>query len=214
MRKQFLGTVTIALALGSGTFALADRNPVNESAAYSVDKDASRTSNMVQDGNLTALVSDHDANAKDGPAYKVKIDYDFDIVLAGHKQGSQIVEVPDAYFTEKFMADLRASGHYESARFKMDHEGYEDATTMDGHAYSHCDKVRIYDIKKDGAAPIFDIARAMLAPEGASLSNDIQNLEIRAHVFAGVPVLGAVKLDVSGVYSGLNVKAGADYTAP
>ena len=39
----------------------------------------------------------------------------------------------------------------------------------------------------------------------------IEDLKLAAHVFTGLPVLGAVKLDLSGTAQGMKIKAGFDY---
>ncbi len=51
---------------------------------------------------------------------------------------------------------------------------------------------------------------AMAAKSEIGTEEDVEDLQIRAAIFAGVPVLGAVKLDVSGIVSGFSFKAGAD----
>ena len=53
---------------------------------------------------------------------------------------------------------------------------------------------------------------ALLAP--AFYEETIEDMVIVAHVAENVPVLGAVKIDMSGVYQGMDVKVGGDYFAP
>ncbi len=197
-----------SIAMGS----VEDRDPVGESAYYKLDRTASRTSSLIQSGELTTHVTRALPDDGSGPAFEVNIDYTFRIQLLGTRTGTETVNVPAAYFTPEFMMNLRQTGHYESAKFKVDHEGYADAVTMDGHHYAHCDKVKIYDIQQgfdDGG--VIAVAKSLLDVGGAGPDDQIDNLVIHAQIFEGVPVLGAVKLDVSGRYSGMNVKAGADY---
>ena len=91
--------------------------------------------------------------------------------------------------TPEFLEELRQNGTYVGPDFKIDHLGYEDADNMDGAFYPHCDKLRIYDI-----------------PD--SSPNDITDMEIIADVSYGIPVLGAVKMDITGKYRGQRIKVG------
>ena len=42
---------------------------------------------------------------------------------------------------------------------------------------------------------------------------DIQDLKTLLHVYPGIPVLAGAKIDVSGIYSNMNVKSGGDYVS-
>jgi hypothetical protein len=152
-------------------------------------------------------------NHPDGPAYETSLDYDFVLQFIGRRQGNETMAVPAAYFTPEFMTELRRTGQYQTPQFKVRHRGYAHARNMDGNVYSNCDKIEIYDIQQ--ASPAADLARQLLRTDaGMPEFAEIEDLVILAHVKEGMPVLGAVKLDVSGVYEGVRVKAGADYEAP
>ncbi len=210
------GIITAAIGLFA-TAALADRNPVGEMADYQLDRNAARTSNLIQSGTLKAQVTQLKPDAEGGPVYEAKIDYSFRITLIGNRSGTEFVNAPTTFFTEEFLQELRQTKHYESPQFKIDHLGYADATTLDGHSFPNCDKLKIYDIDQGDRSPLVQMARDMVrsaTPEGDTTDDTIQDLVLNAHIYYGVPVLGAVKLDVSGKYSGINIKAGADYKTP
>lgn len=216
MKTILTKVATTAAFMVFGTTAFADRNPVGEKADYMLDRNAQRTSNLIQSGTLAAEITGRNPDAEGGPVYNAKIDYSFRITLIGNRSGTELVDAPADFFTEEFLMELRRTGHYESPQFKIDHEGFADATTLDGHRFPHCDKLKIYDIDQGSHSPLLDMARAMVrsANAGQTTDNTIQDLVLRAHISYGVPVLGAVKLDVSGKYSDINIKAGADYKTP
>lgn len=181
-----------ALALSGSTALAFDRNPVGETADYKVDRDSDRTSSMVTGGSLSSEVTESLPTDGSGPAYRTTIDWSLRLQVIGERHGTRNVKVPAAYFTPEFMADLRQNGTYVGSDFKVDYLGVEDADTMNGAHYSNCDKIRIYDLPDDS-------------------SNDITDMEIVADVSEGVPVLGAVKMDMTGKYRGQRIKVGADY---
>lgn len=215
MFRSIATVLTICLSSISFGSTNPDRDPIGENADYKIDRSSSRTSPMIQSGTMKASVTGYLPDHADGPSYAVKIDYTFKIQFMGTRTGSEIVSVPEVYFTPEFMQDLRANGEYVTDSFKVQHQGYADVRTMDGGIYPHCDKIRIYDVQTTAAAltPIIDVARQLLAHPGQP-SNDFEDMEIIGHIKEGLPVLGAAKIDVSGIYQGRRVKAGADYERP
>ena len=214
MRMTF--GVVLALSLSGISFGNVnpDRDPIGEVADYKVDRNSSRTTGMIQSGDMKAAVTSFQQDNPDGPSYDVKIDYTFKIQFMGTRTGTEMVNVPEAYFTPEFMQDLRTNGEYISDSFKVQHQGYADVRTMDGGVYPNCDKVRIYDVQT-AQIGIVGIARQMLVVSGdPSTDSDFEDMEIVAHIKEGLPVLGAAKIDVSGIYQGMRVKAGADYQRP
>ncbi len=111
---------------------------------------------------------------------------------------------------------MRDEGEYHGQRFKVKHLGFGDARNMDGNSYMNCDYLLFYDIETDQSNFFNFIFKKVITESSSSAavsfsSGEIEDLEVRAYVKYGVPVLGAVKLDVSGRYRGRFVKAGADY---
>jgi hypothetical protein len=188
-------------------------DPLGQSANYKIDTNPKRTSSMLKSGTIKLSVPNEGADQSKGPAYQVKIDYNFNVVMMGPYKGSKVTQIEQEYFTEDFLKNLREKGHYEGQYFKADHLGYADATNLDGKFYPHCDKVLLYDLRDPSDLNLFkDLLAKMVNPQDGD-REDIQDLKVLTHIFTGIPVLGAVKVDVSGVYQGTNVKAGGDYMA-
>jgi hypothetical protein len=199
------------IALLMAQAAVADpRDPIGEFADYQIDRDPDRTTSYIRSGTLYSVVESFNAgDAENEPSYSTRIDYDFNIQWIGRRQGTSYIDVPQEYFTEEFKEELRTTGYYESDKFKVEHLGYADGSNMDGAFYPNCDVIRIYDIQDVKQA---DFITALMAPR--LMSEEIENLEIVAHIADGMPVLGAVKIDMSGDYQGMPVKAGGDYYTP
>lgn len=189
-------------------------DPLGQSANYKIDKDPKRTSSMLKSGNIKLSVPAQAKDLSQGPAYQVRIDYDFNIALMGPYKGSKETQIEKEYFTEEFLEELRKNGHYEGQYFKADHLGYADAKNLDGKFYPHCDKILLYDLREPSVLNLFgDLLGTMVTADRFNFREDIQDLKVLTHIYVGVPVLGAVKVDVSGVYQGMAVKAGGDYMA-
>jgi hypothetical protein len=164
---------------------------VGQKAHYKLDKDPKRTSSLIKSGKVDVAVTQHIATASP-PAYEVTLNYKFDIQLLGPQEGSQPETVDAEYFKPEFLENLRKTGQYEGINFKAKHQGYADAKNLDGKVYKNCDKILLYDFKDADY-------------------DDIQDLQVVAHIYPGVPVLGAVKIDASGKYNGMPVKVGGDF---
>jgi hypothetical protein len=196
--------------------ALAQRDPVGEVANFNLDRNSSRTSSAVRSGTLQTVVTRPLVDADGNSSFEVMTRWDLNVSLVGRQRGERPVDVPEEYFTEEFLVRLRADQYWEAPKFKMRHEGFATVRTMDGRVWADTDKIVIYDIRDSKALGAFgDLARSVLgvALEDAP-SPTIDNLVIRGNIKFGVPVLGAVKIDVSGRYNGMNIKAGADYVSP
>jgi hypothetical protein len=167
---------------------------------------------MIQSGSALATVTEFLPDHENGPSYNVSLDYDFVVKFYGRQKGSTKWEFAKEFFEENFIVNLRERGTYETPDYKIRHEGYADARNLDGNVYSHCDKILIYDVKIPETS---EVARLLYASVGIDpkIANKppIEDLKIRAHLYLGVPVLGAVKLDLSGVVEGMNAKAGFDF---
>lgn len=209
--QRLLGFFCFLWAFGASA---EQREPIGENAFYNLDKRNGRTSSMIKSGNFVAEVSGVSANAAI-PSFDVAINYEFDVAWVGNQTGTETMAIDQHYFTQEFLDELRVNGTYQTSEFKVKHMGFADAVNMDGQRYEHCDKLYFYEIKTDGESAlsklIVSTAYAMLIGGGNVDANQIENLAILAHVKYGNPVIGAVKIDVSGKYNGMNVKAGGDY---
>ena len=96
-------------------------------------------------------------------------------------------------------------------QLRRPHEGFADTRTLDGTTYTHCDKILIYDVKIPEVRELEKILNLAAGVGPNDKAAPVENLQIRGLIFAGTPVLSAVKLDLSGVTHGMNVKAGFDF---
>lgn len=212
---RFLMALTSVCWLMSG-LAQADRNPVGEYAFYKLDRNSGRTSGMFTRGEFETRVTRELLN-ENGKLFQVKLDYSLTVQFMGTQTGSELIDVPSEYFSAEFLDEIRETGSYETSDFKVRHMGFADARNMDGEFYPNCDKLLFYDIKTGRSAGLRSLlfkgvqAAYQDAGEIPPTDGDIENLKLLVHVKYGLPVLGGVKLDVSGVYRGMNLKAGADY---
>jgi hypothetical protein len=189
------------------------RDPLGETAQFQLDRNGSRTTGMIQSGTGLAKVNQFLPDHANGPGYEVALDYDITVQFYGRNQGTAKWVFPQEFFEPSFMEKLRQTGTYETPDYKLRHEGFADAKTQDGGVYPHCDKILIYDVKIPENFVDFFYPIIGLSPNYVE-NPDIQDLKIRTHLFQGVPVLGAVKLDLAAKVKGMNVKAGFDYRRP
>lgn len=210
MRQMILGLV-VALSTSFSAFGVEGRDPVGEKANYQLDRNGARTTSMIQSGTALATVTEFIPDHENGPSYNVNLDYDFVVQFYGRQKGTAKWAFGQEFFDDQFIVNLRERGTFETPDYKIRHEGYADARNMDGNNYPHCDKILIYDVKIPENS---EIARLLYASVGinprATDKPPIEDLKIRAHLFAGIPVLGAVKLDLSGIVQGMSAKAGFD----
>lgn len=198
-------------------------NPVGEHAAYKLDKNRARTSTLIKAGSFDASVTSHNPDGADGPAYNVLFNYDLDVMFYGRQQGSGNIELAEEIFTPEFMERLRNQGEMMTDQFKIKHLGIENVSTRDGLSVSEADIVEIYDIQLGQSGAFIGMVKSMLKAMATPLIQndfdkgleDFQNIKIKGALKLGaVPVLGVVKADLSGTYTGIFIKAGFDYVSP
>ncbi len=206
--------LSLALAFSASLIASVQvsRDPIGELANYELDKSSARTTSLIQSGSAVSTVKEFLPDHPNGPSYNVSLDYDFKVKFYGQRKGTASWPFSQDFFDEQFIINLRTTGIYETPDYKIRHQGYADARTLDGSAYPNSDVVLIYDIKVPEKALILDLLYASVGIDpSASNKPPLEDLTIKAHLFAGVPVLSAVKLDLAGKVQGINAKAGLDY---
>ena len=212
MIRRLALAFAVVLSTGFTPDSLTPRDPIGENLNYQLDKNGARTTSMIQSGAATATVTEFIPEHQQGPSYNVNLDYDFVVQYYGRQKGSTKWAFAQEFFDPDFLVKLRETGLYETPDYKIRHEGFADARNLDGNFYPNCDKILIYDVKIPEATQIAPILYAAAGVDPNAVAKPpIENLKIRAHLFAGIPVLGAVKLDLSGVVQGMNAKAGFDY---
>ncbi len=220
MSKKLLTCAAIFFLVQVNLFADGSipRDPIGEVANYKLDRDPHRTSQSIRQGIVDLKVLRYLPQFQSGGVYEVELAYDVLVSMVGRQHGKKLIEVPEKYFTQEFWDELRKNGAYNSDQFKIKHEGYGDAKTMDGRVYQHCDKLYFYDIKTDlSESELLDFIQQLfvwtLSGLGFDVSpySEVKDLKIRGFFKDGVPVLHGVKLDISGTVDGLPAKAGLDY---
>ena len=211
----------ISVSLLSMSFALnaaTAGGPLGEKANYQLDRAFARTSAAVTAGSGVASVSKYLPNHENGPHYTITLDYNVSINLYGDHKGSTSWDFPEEFFTPQFMEKLRKTGHYNTKDYKINYEGKADAKTLDGTTYKNCDKILIYDISVAGKSSWESMvaqAAGISADDIEYYGTSVENVKIRGHLYyPGVPVLAAVKLDLSATVDNVPVRAGFDYKRP
>lgn len=212
MFRELVVAAAVVLSVGFTPNKALPRDPLGEAAQYQLDRNGARTTSMIQSGTASTTVSEFQPNNTNGPSYRIDLEYDLSVQFYGRQKGLEKLLFPQEFFDEAFMEQLRGTGYYESPNFKLRHQGMGDARTLDGGVYPNCDKILMYDVvfpdSKGFEALIY--AAAGIDPNSDSKPG-IENLKINAYLFHGIPALGAVKLDISGVVQGMNIKIGFDY---
>ncbi len=211
-RAILVAAIASFLSVGFTPVDWAPRDPVGEKANYQLDKNGNRTTSLVSAGSAKASVTEFIPDHEQGPSYNVNLDYDITVQFYGRQTGTAKWAFVEEFFDPNFMVRLRETGTYETPDYKIRHEGFADARNLDGSVYPRCDKVLIYDVKIPDRHKLEQIIYGAAGLNPTAMGNPpVENLEIRAHIYAGVPVLSAVKLDLSGVVQGMPAKAGFDY---
>jgi hypothetical protein len=218
MRKSFFIAGTLSFLLSVSAWA---RNPIGEIANYKLDRARNRTSGVVQKGVLSFKGGEFKQKGDKG-VYETTFNYDLKILMAGHKKGEKIIDVSSDFFSEDFMARLKQEGVIDEGTFKLKYLGTEDVETIFGVKYKDCHKVFVYDVKSiqlqelESFAEVFEemykVEQGEPLPSTANL--EVKNIKATLMISTEVPLLGAVKVDVSGNVSGANMKAGFDYQPP
>ena len=190
--------------------AVGQDDPIGEAADYQLDNDSSRTSSMIRSGTMGATVTGELPEEEGQRVYEVTLDYDLNIRWMGRQQGSCLLPVRQEFFTDAFLERLRAGEIYESPYFKAVHQGFGDARNLDGNFYENCDKVFLYDVDPS----LCEMLMSNLAGSDDDISPYLEDVEITVHMHPAAPVVGAVKIDMSGRHSGFDFKAGGDFVAP
>jgi len=182
-------------------------SPVGQVAKYQVDtKTAGRTTGAVRSGTVVLDVTGQNSTKS---AYSVRIGYDLNIAVVGRKQGAQSIDIPNQYFGSQFLTELKSKGTVKTNYFTAVYGGTATITTLDGNTYVDCDKVLLSDFHAPSALKLVtDSQIGFLAGNGSAPA---VNLQATLFLQPGVPVLGAVSLDLVIMAGAQNVKVGADF---
>lgn len=187
---------------------------VNESADYVLDKDSSRTHSFIKSGNMKTKITKFN---RSNETYTINAKYNLNVSFMGRQQGQRNIDVPKEYVDGTLLERLRREKQITMPKYKMRHKGYATVRTIDGNSYSDCDIIEFYDIDTSDMDGFYVPYLRMLQDTASLQFNferiqaDIKDLKILAHVHQDVPVLGAAKVDLSGIARGFRFTAGFDY---
>lgn len=208
-----------AVSLSMSQLIWAD--PVGEEAAYELVRSRSRTSSLITDGTFNIKVLERTEDTDNGPAFRSQYEYDLKIQFAGDQNGDGELHIPIEFFTPEFMEKLRQDGEAETNWFKIKYLGRGPTSTSDGRNYPDADKILIYDIEtqQSDKLPAFVAQAIHMAVKALShnknlAKGELEDIKIKGDIVQGLPVLGAARMDISGKYSGFNIKAGFDFVTP
>ena len=183
------------------------RDPVGEKASYQLDRQRSRTSSLITGGEFKAQVVEKNEDVDGEISFRTVLHYQLRLGFFARKTGFVGLNIPADYFSKGFMEKLREEGSYETAQFTIRHLGRSDVRSKSGVIYKDADLIKIFDITTEQD---YNDGINSYASEGSAL----EDLVVTAAIYPGVPVLGAVQIDVAGYYQGKRIRAGADYVVP
>jgi len=192
MKAIFLSVIVFLSSCG--TSIIDDRNPIGESAHYSVSKDGSRTSGYIKSGNVDIKItrSIYFENGKKG--YEALFDYKVVLPVVGEQAGSFTVNIYKEFFSYSFINKLRKEKRIITDDYKIEHLGYETVILPNGKQFPKCDKLFIYDFKIEGTNPT------------------VKDLEITLRIHEPLPALKAAQIDFKGKdVSNTLFRIGLDY---
>lgn len=187
---------------------------IGERANYFLDKSSNRTHSMIRSGVVKTKVTGFD---RSNNVYKIKADYKLNVMFRGTQRGTRTLDVPPEYMNRELLERLRREKKIVMPKYKLRHLGYKSVRNKDGNRYENCDVIEFHDIDTSGMEMkglrpfvqiLIDAAKAQFNLEK---KEQIKNLRIKAHVHRSIPVLGAAKVDMSGIAQGFSFKAGFDY---
>lgn len=195
------------------------QNPVGELAKYKLDRSRSRTSSIFMNGNFQAEVTAHVPEGEDGPSYNNFYRYDFFLRIMGRQKGDGNFELIEEVYTPEFISRLKVEQEISTTQFKARYLGQEDVRTGDGSQYPGSEYISIYDIDLSQINGLSTFIRDLfisnnLLGKPIGGTEELQDLKIKVAVHPNVPVIGGAKIDLSGIYQGVNFKAGFDYQKP
>lgn len=174
-------------------------------AHYKIVKDSRRTSSFVTSGTFTAWSGK--VPQGDIPTH---LKYKLKVKFYGEFSGVQSMVIPSEYFTEAFLVQLRKTRYFEGPNFKVKHVGFKDAKDYQGKLYKNCDQLYFYDIETVSRHYYRAPSNSRTPNRVFRIKSQLKDPKILASVKFGLPVIGAVSLDVTGSFMSVATKVGAD----
>jgi hypothetical protein len=174
-------------------------------AQYRVVKDSKRTSGIIHSGMLRV-----DVERRTSDSLPTTVTYRLQVKFYGDFAGKQSIMIPKEYFTKAFLQELRVSKVFKGENFTVKHMGFGKTKDYHGKIYENCDLLYFFDIKTVGRHYYKYPTRHRNGGRVIRINQEIKNPRILAHIKYGLPVIGAVSLDMKGKFMGINGKIGAD----
>jgi len=197
--------------------------PVGEEAAYQLDNARSRTSTLIRSGTFNTKVTAHLPDHPEGESYNVHFIYDLDVMFYGRQQGEGNAALAAEIFSPSYMERLRSEGQIDTPQYTIKHIGIESVSTRDGLSVENADIVELTNINLENSGILVKWVKAILKSTAKAIDPDsdgeqsvasFENVKIKAAIKrSAVPVIGAIKADLSATYSGIFIKAGFDYVS-
>jgi hypothetical protein len=187
------------------------RNPEGEVAFYKLDKKTSgRTSSLVTQGQLKWVVGGFAADIGKFGSWVAKLDYNLKVLIAAPQIGQRTIRIPADYIAYDYFDKLKLTKTIQEEHFKLEYQGQETVTKLDGKEYTDCAKVLAYDIDIDAFAKVKTVMMKAfgIRPTDSHLIKDVTLL---LTIKNSVPVVNAVKLDLMATVRGIKTRAGFDY---
>lgn len=196
---DFLKLLVVSICLAN--FSLAqDWDPLGEIADYTSVNDGQRTSSFISSGHIHTEVEDERLDEED---YLIKLQFSLNTWFST-EVGTVKLGLPWDYYEEGFLDELAQSSEpYKTSEFSMKYIGRKDVKLVDGRKFAGTYLLKFYDIKK----------KVTFERNGVSSEVELEGAEITVAVVVGMPVIGAVQIDIKGVYWGYDIVMGADLNA-
>lgn len=191
--------------------AFASDDHVGEKSVLMLNR--ANSSSVIQTGRVDAEIT-----AVTPTNWQVQADCDFKILFVGRLHGTQVVSLPLGLLDGSLLDEIRSTGSYNTDKFKVTHQGFENVTVQTGATYANADKLYVYDVVvNDDDTDQGCLQRTLVAmaksvsPEARETS--ITDLTITAWIAQDqVPVAGLVRANIAGKVNGNAFKIGLDYT--
>ena len=186
--KTFL--LFFLLVLPVVTLAAPTEDPLGQTAEYKLNRDKSRTTQMIRSGSLKVEVSDYFEQEAYGWVYRTIFSLEMKIAIVGRKTGRESILLEEYYFTPEYWDKLRKTKKVVLGTLTTHHLGW-----VANGKYRGCDIVRFTD----------------MVTETNSGGMDISDMEFQSFICEGSKGLGASTIDIEGkAPTGMKFRAGFD----
>ncbi len=206
--KKFTTTLfTAFVVLCSNVFAV----NIGDTASYKLSSNKDRTSSLVKKatGALTVVPLPRGKSCEAGTV--IKLEYELEVMLKGKQKGDIGICVPPNMVGTTFYDNLAEYGQQSFGSFALEHAGRTSATDANGKDYDTCHAIEGSKIDHNyKRGDELNHAEVLWFNHEGKIKA-VRNLEVAYKASRGVPVLGAVEIDIRGISdAGINFRVGLD----